>query len=246
MQRRVATTIENAQQAIENARPTIGTMVRNVQTSIRRINDVVQRASRGFEPALRRTEIAVREILSYAERLLEFTSYNRFRILGWSASFAVLLALSERRSIVAGEWDANWKIALQISRSEPDADDAVQQACVNFLSIPHTTILNDPRAYFATIVRNEAFKRTRNHRPISLTEPSSHSRCQDDAVSERSQALKQEFSRLPPADAQLLTAFVVDGRTAKELADEYDMTVEAVWQRLRRTLKVRVIAKVFD
>jgi RNA polymerase sigma factor (sigma-70 family) len=138
------------------------------------------------------------------------------------------------------------RAALLVTNDHHIAEDAVQQACLKLLKLPGDVLARIPadrrQAYLMTAVRNEARRLTLPYRQeIPLDEK--HARSSPCAApspdaqycrSRLQQLVRAMINRLPERCRQVMSLYLCEPLTRREVAKHLGMTLGAVEQQITR------------
>jgi RNA polymerase sigma-70 factor (ECF subfamily) len=144
--------------------------------------------------------------------------------------------------------DAGYTLARHLMRTDHDAEDVVQDACLRALRhIDGFRADGDSdssaRAWFLTIVRNTAYSWQRRHRPDSLAtefDETQHSPALSDAESadirqhSAKETVSQALGRMAPEYREVIVLRELEGLSYKEISQVAGVPVGTVMSRLSR------------
>ena len=146
--------------------------------------------------------------------------------------------------VVLPHIDAAFNYARWLTRSEADAEDVVQDACVRALRFFSSLRSDDARAWLLTIVRNTwygRFPRTKGSTPTTVPDDMADDR-PDDALDPEALVLQrqtvetvQRAVRALPADfREVIVLREIEGLSYKEIAAVTGIPIGTVMSRLAR------------
>jgi RNA polymerase sigma factor (sigma-70 family) len=146
--------------------------------------------------------------------------------------------------VVLPHMDAAFNYARWLTRSDADAEDVVQDACVRALRFFSSLRGDDARAWLLTIVRNTwygRFARTKGSRPVTVSDDMTDDR-PDDALDPEALVLQrqtvervQRAVRALPADfREVIVLREIEGLSYKEIAAVTGIPIGTVMSRLAR------------
>ena len=153
-----------------------------------------------------------------------------------------ILALFER--IVTPNVGAAYNLARWLTRSDHDAEDVVQEACLRAFRSIDGFHGGDSRAWLLTIVRNASYtwlQRNRNHDFTVPFDDRVHDQADDSRNPEvllmkraDREALMQALEDLPPELREMVVLREMEDLTYKEIAQVVNLPIGTVMSRLSR------------
>jgi RNA polymerase sigma factor (sigma-70 family) len=158
-------------------------------------------------------------------------------------------ARSRFAEIVLPHLDDAYTLARWMTGSAPDAEDVVQDACVRALRALDTTVVEQPRAWLLTIVRNTALTwmaKNRSRNVVSAGEEeggSSDSAPQVDSAPSPEEAViaradhdsvRAAIAALPDAFREAIVMREINGLSYREIAEAAGIPIGTVMSRLAR------------
>jgi RNA polymerase sigma factor (sigma-70 family) len=169
-----------------------------------------------------------------------------------SGVFRQLMALRAFEETVLPHLDAAFNYARWLTRSDAEAEDVVQDACVRAMRFISSFRDGDARAWFFTIVRNTWY--TRVSRRAGTAEAGVMDRARMDPPDEgpdpEAQLLQQHtvarvrsaIDELPPDFREVLVLREIEGMSYKEIAAVLRVPIGTVMSRLARARERLLIA----
>lgn len=150
-------------------------------------------------------------------------------------SFPIEFVLSDRvrRDLVKS------LCATRLAPCAEDAEDLIQDASLKLLETPEPPA--DPEKYFMTTIRNLAVDRIRYRRqhPVKSLESSDVPSSRDGdlvlSIREFMQFLFAEIAALPKEQCDAMTAYLVEGRSVEQIAEESERKAVSVYELLRKS-----------
>jgi len=133
------------------------------------------------------------------------------------------------------------RYAQSITRSQEDAEDALQAAMVRITVKPQVLVTADhPWPYFLRVVRNEALKIIRRRRSVNATagfidktvESTDHLEEDDNR-----RVIREALSRLPGNQREVVLLKIWEGMTFAEIADVLNKSPNTVASRYRYAME---------
>jgi RNA polymerase sigma factor (sigma-70 family) len=164
-------------------------------------------------------------------------------------------ALDERsralrfEDLVMPHMDAGYNLARWLTRSDQDADDVLQDACIKAFRFVEQCRGENPRAWFLTIVRNAAFSWLRNNRHpeliVTVGEDGELADLTDIAADpntpetiilegEARQSMDEAIRNLPPSHREVLILREQEEMSYKQIAEVTGVPIGTVMSRLAR------------
>jgi RNA polymerase sigma-70 factor (ECF subfamily) len=149
-------------------------------------------------------------------------------------------------TLVMPHLDAAYNLARWLTRSEPDAEDVVQEASIKAFRFIDQCRADNPRAWFLAIVRNAAYSWLRNKRPQELVLPvGTDNELADLAVDpstpesvvldeEATRRLEAAIVKLPVPFREVVILREQEELSYKEIAELTGMPIGTVMSRLAR------------
>jgi RNA polymerase sigma factor (sigma-70 family) len=149
-------------------------------------------------------------------------------------------------TLVMPHLDAAYNLARWLTRSETDAEDVVQEACIKAFRFVDQCRADNPRAWFLAIVRNAAYSWLRNKRPQELVlsvgaEGELAELAADPATpeslaldGEATRRLDEAIGRLPVPFREVVILREQEELSYKEIAELTGMPIGTVMSRLAR------------
>jgi RNA polymerase sigma-70 factor (ECF subfamily) len=149
-------------------------------------------------------------------------------------------------SLVMPHLDAAYNLARWLTRSDADADDVVQEACLKAFRFVDQCRAENPRGWFLAIVRNAAYSWLRNKRPqelvIQVGADDELAELAADPATPESLALDGEairrldeaIGRLPVPFREVVVLREQEELSYKEIAELTGMPIGTVMSRLAR------------
>jgi RNA polymerase sigma factor (sigma-70 family) len=146
--------------------------------------------------------------------------------------------------VVLPHLDAAYNLARWLTRSDADAEDVVQEACVRALRFFGGFRGNDARGWLLAIVRNSSYDFLRRHRPQELTDAFDeeiHTAAEEMQTPEAlllrradRAMVRQALEALPLAWREVIILRELEGLSYKQIADVAGIKIGTVMSRLAR------------
>ncbi len=157
-------------------------------------------------------------------------------------------ARSRFAELVLPYLDDAYTLARWMTGSTADAEDVVQDACVRALRALETTVVERPRAWLLTIVRNTALTWMAKNRPANVTstegeegplelpELADPTPSPEESVIARADhgAVRAAIAALPQAFREAIVMREINGLSYREIADASGIPIGTVMSRLAR------------
>jgi RNA polymerase sigma factor (sigma-70 family) len=140
--------------------------------------------------------------------------------------------------------DAAYNLARWLTRSDHDAEDVVQEACLRAFQFFGGFRGNDGRAWLLKVVRNTCYtwlERNRPREPVTAFDEDKHSASDPGASppdlalrSEDRQLLRQALDQLPPEYREVIVLRELEGFSYKDIAGIAGVPLGTVMSRLAR------------
>jgi RNA polymerase sigma-70 factor (ECF subfamily) len=162
-------------------------------------------------------------------------------------------------SAVLAHLDSAWNLARWLTRSEHDAQDVVQEACLRAFKSFDTFRGGDGRCWLLTIVRNTCstwLDRNRRHEPAALSEDDLEQLESTDAdplgeLARQADAetVQQAIEHLPAESREVIVLRELEGLSYKEISAVTNVPVGTVMSRLaraRKRLEERLASQILE
>ena len=146
--------------------------------------------------------------------------------------------------VVLPHLDAAYNLARWLTRNEPDAQDAVQEACLRAFRHFSTFRGGDARAWLLKIVRNTCYSWSRVNRPLqdatefdeSFFTPDVRSPNPEEAVlqNDNGTQVREALQKLPPNLREVLILRELEGMSYREIGAITGMPAGTVMSSLSR------------
>jgi RNA polymerase sigma-70 factor, ECF subfamily len=146
--------------------------------------------------------------------------------------------------VVLPHLDAAYNLARWLTRSDADAEDVVQEACVRALRFFGGFRGDDARRWLLAIVRNSSYDFLRRHRPQELTDAFDeeiHTAAEEVQTPEAlllrradRAMVRQALEALPLAWREVIILRELEGLSYKQIADVAGIKIGTVMSRLAR------------
>lgn len=146
--------------------------------------------------------------------------------------------------VVLPHLDAAYNLARWLTRSDADAEDVVQEACVRALRFFGAYRGDNARGWLLAIVRNSCYDFLRRHRPQELTDvfdEEIHTVVEDTQTPEAlllrradRAMVRQALETLPLAWREVIILRELEGLSYKQIADVAGIKIGTVMSRLAR------------
>jgi RNA polymerase sigma factor (sigma-70 family) len=146
--------------------------------------------------------------------------------------------------VVLPHLDAAYNLARWLTRSDADAEDVVQEACVRALRFFGGFRGDDARRWLLAIVRNSSYDFLRRHRPQELTDAFDeeiHTAAEEMQTPEAlllrradRAMVRQALEALPLAWREVIILRELEGLSYKQIADVAGIKIGTVMSRLAR------------
>lgn len=146
--------------------------------------------------------------------------------------------------VVLPHLDAAYNLARWLTRSDADAEDVVQEACVRALRFFGAYRGDNARGWLLAIVRNSCYDFLRRHRPQELTDAFDeeiHTVVEDTQTPEAlllrradRAMVRQALETLPLAWREVIILRELEGLSYKQIADVAGIKIGTVMSRLAR------------
>jgi len=146
--------------------------------------------------------------------------------------------------VVLPHLDAAYNLARWLTRSDVDAEDVVQEACVRALRFFRGFRGDDARGWLLAIVRNSCYDFLRRHRPQELTDAFDEEIHTAVEATQTPEALllrradramvRQALEALPLAWREVIILRELEGLSYKQIADVAGIKIGTVMSRLAR------------
>lgn len=146
--------------------------------------------------------------------------------------------------VVLPHLDAAYNLARWLTRSDADAEDVVQEACVRALRFFGAYRGDNARGWLLAIVRNSCYDFLRRHRPQELTDAFDeeiHTVVEDTQTPEAlllrradRTMVRQALETLPLAWREVIILRELEGLSYKQIADVAGIKIGTVMSRLAR------------
>jgi RNA polymerase sigma-70 factor (ECF subfamily) len=138
--------------------------------------------------------------------------------------------------------DAAFNYARWLTRSDADAEDVVQDACVRAIRFLPSLRDNDARSWLFAIVRNAWYGRQRGQMKAPASLDNSRSEQPDGALDPEERLLQQyavvpvhaALEQLPVDFREVIVLREIEGLSYKEIATAVDVPIGTVMSRLAR------------
>jgi RNA polymerase sigma-70 factor (ECF subfamily) len=140
--------------------------------------------------------------------------------------------------------NAAYNLARWLTRSDSDAEDVVQEACLRAFTYFESYHGGDSRAWLLKIVRNSSYTWLQQNRARELMVPledaleglASTAGNPEPLLLQRidAQALRQALEELPPEFREVMVLRELEGLSYKEIADIAQIPIGTVMSRLAR------------
>jgi RNA polymerase sigma-70 factor (ECF subfamily) len=154
------------------------------------------------------------------------------------------VSTSPFEQVVLPHLDAAYNLARWLTRSDADAEDVVQEACVRALRFFGGFRGDDARGWLLAIVRNSCYDFLRRHRPQELTDPFDEEIHTAVAQTPTPEALllrradramvRDALEALPVAWREVIILRELEGLSYKQIADVASIKIGTVMSRLAR------------
>jgi RNA polymerase sigma-70 factor (ECF subfamily) len=146
--------------------------------------------------------------------------------------------------VILPHLDAAYNLARWLTRSDHDAEDVVQEACLRAYQFFGGFRGGDGRAWLLKVVRNTCYtwlERNRPREPVTAFDEDKHSAADPGASppdlalrSEDRQLLHQALDRLPPEYREVIVLRELEGFSYKDIAGIAGIPLGTVMSRLAR------------
>ncbi len=155
---------------------------------------------------------------------------------------------AEFEQVILPHLDAAFNLARWLTRSDQDAEDVVQEACLRAFKFFDGFRGGDSRAWLLMIVRNTCYTWLRQNRKMNLVEfedteiLDGECRCQDPAelvqLSVDREVLKQALEELPVEFREVIVLRELEALSYKEIAYIAHLPIGTVMSRLARARRL--------